>query len=743
MNQKEFLKLFSINTKKIQYSASDDLKGKKGHSDRGFKPNIQAEDIKELNKKGYGIYFTVNKFPVGQRKKNKCLGIRAVFVEDDESGKLVENWPIPPSIIVNSSKGKYHYYWLTKTKKFDEYERVMQTMVDKYHCDNHARDISRVLRLPSTYHHKSKKHRVKIVGGTFKKHSWEKIKIAFPPADKKKSNYSGSDGNFNMKNAIQELISTNDLHGSMISIALSCANRGMNKDLFMQTMDILHTGIDYDSVDHKRQGDIASRFSERHLDECYDSALLRIEMDDIPRAKKIKIDPKKKSRIPKFPADIMETWPDPWPLIWKEYQKIPRTLEKELLVPTILSIHSYLLNSAYTTEWGLRPNLAFLGIAMSTANKDINSKRVIRSLDIMMKEHGFKISPFTNMATGSESLTSDTAFLESFDDKENFFWINTEATHIFQMMSQGGSNAHVKALESKIIDVVDGQEIMGKTKASKKVKSIKDPNCQILLYTQPETISTYLKANIIDSGLLGRMIITVHGSAKDPFDQVFKRKKKFQKKIHSKLAEFYGKIPVKNSENPKKVLMPTDEGLESLTQWMKTEIKEKANGDDNRIKMLKRLEITAEQLYTLILGISQMWGERNKVKIENFDANTLIPLLNYWADCKLYAINEYVDTAADPLAEAIIEVMRELISGELKVQTSYKGVVSEYHAIPIGEVYRIIKKRKKLLRTLEANFDIKNLTERVNKVMKALEVQGLIIEVEISNKKTKYYGFPA
>ena len=99
------------------------------------------------------------------------------------------------------------------------------------------------------------------------------------------------------------------------------------------------------------------------------------------------------------------------------------------------------------------------------------------------------------------------------------------------MMSQGGSNAHVKALESKIIDVVDGQEIMGKTKAGKKVKSIKNPNCQILLYTQPETISTYLKANIIDSGLLGRMIITVHGSAEDPFDQVFKRKHKSQKKF--------------------------------------------------------------------------------------------------------------------------------------------------------------------------------------------------------------------
>ena len=87
MKQKDFLKLFSTNTKKIQYSAGDDLKGKKGHSERKFRANINEGEIKELNKKGFGIYFTVNKFPAHQRKKDSCLGIRALFVEDDATGK--------------------------------------------------------------------------------------------------------------------------------------------------------------------------------------------------------------------------------------------------------------------------------------------------------------------------------------------------------------------------------------------------------------------------------------------------------------------------------------------------------------------------------------------------------------------------------------------------------------------------------------------------------------------------------
>jgi len=740
MNQKEFLKLFNKNINKIQYSAGDDLKSKKGHHDRGFKGVINESEIKPLNKIGFGIYFTVNKFPAGQRKKNKVLRVRAVWVEDDDSGKLITDWPLPPSIVVNSSKNKYHYYWLTNTKKYDEFERVMQTMVDEHNCDKKARDISRVLRVPSTYHHKAGKFRVKVIGGNFRKYKWEVIKTAFPPAEKKKSNYTDSHGTFSMKSAVQELVSTNDLHGSMISIALSCAGRGMNKELFNQTMHILHQGINYDDVDHKRQGDIASRFDERHLDECYDSAVEKINGELAP-VRKITRSEKQKSITPQLPEDLLNTWPEPWPLIWKEFQKLPRTLEKELLLPTILSVHSYLLNSNYVTEWGLRPNLAFLGIAMSTASKDVNSKRIIRTLNQIFKDNGIKHSPFSDMASRHESITSDTAFLESFNEAENFFWINTEATHIFQQMSNsGGSNSHVKALESKIVDVVDGQEIMGKMKSGKEVKTIKDPNCQILLYTQPETISSYLKSNLIDSGLLGRMIITVHSSNKDPFDKSFVRKKKHQHRINKELLKFYENSPTKHKK--KIVLMPDDEGLDTLRKWMETEIKEKAGDDDNCIKMLKRLEITAEQIYTLVLGVSKNWAEQHGKEIEKFDTQLLLPLLNYWADCKLYAIKEYINTSIDPLAEGILNAFSDLISGERAAQKNYQKAIKGYHAVPLCEVTRVISSQKKLLRNLDDNSDKKNIVERIEKITRLFERSGQLVQVEIPNKRAKYYGFP-
>lgn len=743
MNQLDFLKLFSTNIKKIQYSASDDLKGKKGHTERKFKPHVEQDEIESLNDKGYGIYFTVNKFPKGSRIKSQCLRVRAVWVEDDDTGELVKDWPLPPSIIVNSSEGKYHYYWLTSTKKYNEFELVMQTMVDKYNCDKKARDISRVMRLPETYHHKSKKRKVEIVGGSFKKYKWEVIKTAFPPAKKKKSNYSKSeDGEFDMLSAIQALTSTDDLHGSMISIALSCVNRGMDKSLFINAMMGLNQLINYDAIDFHRAKDVQSRFSEIHLDECFDSAVEKVK-GEIQTAKAIQVQKSKDPKLlaPEFPEDCIKSWPDPWPLMWEEFKKLPRTLEPALLLPTMLSVNSYILNANFVTEFDRRPNMAFLGIAMSTANKDVNSKNVIRSLDSIMRNNGIKHSPFTAMMNSHESVTSDTAFLESFSNGENFFWVNTEATHLFQQLSQGGtSNAHVKALESKIINVVDGQEIMGKMKAGKQVKTIQDPNCQILLYTQPETISSYLQNNIIDSGLLGRMIITVHQSKSDPFEHVFKHADKAHTELHEDLIHFYAHSPAKSQE--KRKLKYTKRSRHKMIEWMKTDIKDKAGNEDNKIKMLKRLEITADQLYTLILGISKLWYEQHDGEIKSFDASAMIPLLNYWADCKLYAINEYVNTQIDPLAEAIRQAFIDLISGEKKVQKGYQKVLDNYHAVPISEIVRVLSSQKKLLRTLTANYDTKNFRERVSRMIFTLSKDGDLIEVEIPNKRTKFYGFP-
>lgn len=95
--------------------------------------------------------------------------IRALWVDDDakEAAALP---PLPASLTVETSPGRYHRYWFVEGDwPADENGRMdfddcMRGMVEKYGCDSQARDIGRLLRLPGTWNRKpGKNHPTKII----------------------------------------------------------------------------------------------------------------------------------------------------------------------------------------------------------------------------------------------------------------------------------------------------------------------------------------------------------------------------------------------------------------------------------------------------------------------------------------------------------------------------------------------------------------------------------------------------
>ena len=279
MKKEEFLKLFAERGG-LHYCAGDDTK-----INKDWHENIAESRIEELNESLHGIYFAVNRFPPGNRTKETCTRIRAVFCEDDKTGKLRKKWPIEPSLIVESSPGKFHYYWLTTTKKFDEYNRVMQTMVNEYNCDPKARDISRVLRVPETFNHKKhlkKPFKVRIVGGNKRKYPWNMIIIAFPPADKKRPTHSDKDGNFDIEEAVEQLLTSSDYHGSLTSMAMSFVSRGDSKTAFLAFAQAAYTAIMLSDASEDRKKEATDRFSEGPLiKECWESAVQKVEKENV------------------------------------------------------------------------------------------------------------------------------------------------------------------------------------------------------------------------------------------------------------------------------------------------------------------------------------------------------------------------------------------------------------------------------------------------------------------------------
>lgn len=110
------------------------------------------------NEHGAAVAVTINETKEGGRKDDDVTGVRAVWQEDDNG--FTGTFPIEPSLVVRSSPGKFHRYWLVDgewpadTQGRDDFKRVMYGLVRDYGSDRNATDISRCLRLPGTFNWK-------------------------------------------------------------------------------------------------------------------------------------------------------------------------------------------------------------------------------------------------------------------------------------------------------------------------------------------------------------------------------------------------------------------------------------------------------------------------------------------------------------------------------------------------------------------------------------------------------------
>jgi len=443
----------------------------------------------------------------------------------------------------------------------------------------------------------------------------------------------------------------------------------------------------------------------------------------------------KTAPIPIFPNDILETWPHPWPMLWENYKRIPRVLESALLVPTILALNSYFLRSHYVTAFNRRPNMFFLNLTPSTGNKDVNSKNVIRDLSAIFKKRlgVTSRSLFQGIINTSSSITADSTFLESFDENDQFFWINTEATRIFQQIRNSGGNSNVAALSDKLIEVVDGHEITGKVRAKNNVKTIEDPNCQILFYAQPETIERYIDVEMVDSGLFGRSLLSIVPSLTFDIDnyEMFIDRKDELVEISDEFFDFYhtADFSLGGITDVKTVLKPDEKSRALLNSWAREYVAPLMSEDETLQKVLSRVGNSAEQLYCIVLGICRKYDsfigqpERKKINIQ-----CLLPLLEYWVDCKVYAIKNYINAELDPLAEAVLTIVKMSISGEYKMSTTFDAkAVKEHNVIPISVFYRILKNNVKLIKQLSSDGDKRNAVMRVDNIIKVFVNNGVLV----------------
>ena len=145
---------------------SDRKEDKKG----SFDPNARVfhgtlaehgQQLVELNQRGVGIFVMVNQGD-GQvhdgyktcRTKANVIAIRALFVDLDGAPLEPVLEALEPDIIVESSPGRWHAYWLVDGTPLNEFRVRQKQLIAKFSGDPSVHDLPRVMRVPGFFHFK-------------------------------------------------------------------------------------------------------------------------------------------------------------------------------------------------------------------------------------------------------------------------------------------------------------------------------------------------------------------------------------------------------------------------------------------------------------------------------------------------------------------------------------------------------------------------------------------------------------
>lgn len=142
-----------------------------------------AAKLSRLNARGSGIAVAVNEFKGNRRTIENVGHIRAVIADFDAG--LPDKLPLEPTFSVESSPGKFHYYWRVDGLTPEQFTGVEAVLVAQYGADKNAKDLTRILRLPGSVHTKDPNapFRVVVEERSGKTYTAEEILKAFPPAE--------------------------------------------------------------------------------------------------------------------------------------------------------------------------------------------------------------------------------------------------------------------------------------------------------------------------------------------------------------------------------------------------------------------------------------------------------------------------------------------------------------------------------------------------------------------------------
>lgn len=117
--------------------------------------------LTELNTSGSGVFVCVNETDLKGRKSDNIIRVRALSADFDAPDSHRVEWllslSLPPNMIIESSPGKHHAYWVFNVGEISltEFRPLQQRIAMALESDEKICDPSRVLRVAGFWHQKA------------------------------------------------------------------------------------------------------------------------------------------------------------------------------------------------------------------------------------------------------------------------------------------------------------------------------------------------------------------------------------------------------------------------------------------------------------------------------------------------------------------------------------------------------------------------------------------------------------
>lgn len=147
----------------FQFFSDKDKKNQKHAKHKNMKRPLTYDYHRKKQNAGCGVYVMVNAGDGKGRSKKNVVKVLALFIDLDGAPWEAALKMLQPHIIVESSPGRFHLYWLVIDCALEQFKPLQQSIAIKFGGDKACCDLPRVLRVPGFLHLKGKPFLTRLV----------------------------------------------------------------------------------------------------------------------------------------------------------------------------------------------------------------------------------------------------------------------------------------------------------------------------------------------------------------------------------------------------------------------------------------------------------------------------------------------------------------------------------------------------------------------------------------------------